>query len=96
MATATHEESAAQVAFRRVVARVSSLIPSDFPPDDEYWRRTYRAHDAFMDAVRACESNDSAANRDRVRRAARAWEEAWREAVAAWKEDQRWAPVHAP
>lgn len=85
------EAPAATRAFQRVVAQVSTLIPSDFPPDDKYWEPTYEPHDAFMDAVRMCEKHDTEENRNLVRFTAKRWEDSWREAVALWREDRRWA-----
>ncbi len=48
----------AQIALRRIVADVSSIIPRGLK-GDKYWQMTFEAHDRFIDAVRACERNDS-------------------------------------
>lgn len=85
----------ATMAFQKVVAQVSAIIPPDFPPDDDHWRPTFASHDAFMDAVRACESHDTPSNRERVRVTAKAWRQAWEQAVADWRDEQICASVAA-
>lgn len=84
----------AQVALRRIVDRVSAIIPPDFK-GDEYWRITVRAHDAFIDAVRECEQNDSQETRARVVRTGEAWLNSWRQAVRQWRRDRHRARQEA-
>ena len=84
----TRYEHPAQKALRRIVADVSSVIPRELK-GDKYWTMTVEAHDAFIDAVRACETNDTAETRDAVRRTGAAWKASWVRAAEAWKRDQR-------
>lgn len=87
MITTRRAEHPAQKALRRVVAEVSAIIPRRLK-GDKYWDMTVEAHDAFIDAVRACEAHDCAETRDEVRRTGRAWKEAWLRAGRAWAADQ--------
>ena len=84
----TRHEHPAQKALRRIVADVSAIIPRALK-GDEYWRMTVEAHDAFIDAVRACEQHDTLDTRDAVRKTGAAWKAAWMAAVEQWKADQR-------
>lgn len=78
----------AQMALRRIVSDVSSMIPRELK-GDKYWHMTSDANDRFVDAVRACEEIDSPENRDAVRVTGAAWKESWRLAIQAWMEDRR-------
>ena len=84
----THTDTPATVAYRKVASQVARLIPSDFPSDDRYWRPMFDAYDRFADAVRACETHDSEASRQRVRVAATAWRASCHRAVADWRDER--------
>ena len=86
MTTATRRHPA-QRALQHIVKDVSSCIPRDLK-GDEYWSMTVEAHDAFIDAVRACEANDTPETRDAVRSTGREWKESWLRAARAWRKDQ--------
>jgi hypothetical protein len=86
MITRTRTEHPAQRALRNIVAEVSAVIPRGLK-GDKYWDMTVEAHDACIDAVRACEANDCFETRQAVRQAGEAWKEAWLRAGRAWAAD---------
>lgn len=77
----------AQKALERIVADVSKVIPRKLK-GDRYWRMTRASHNAFIDAVRACEANDTPETRDAVRRTGEAWKESWVRASRVWAVEQ--------
>lgn len=88
MVTQHRAEHPAQVALRRIVADVATVIPRELK-GKRYWQMTVREHEAFIDAVRACETNDCAETRNAVRRTGAAWKDAWVRASRAWVEEQK-------